>query len=99
MDLFDVGSAERVASELDRLVEKRARDARHSARLEEIDSESVRLRRARQRESLREAWRAYHLAQAERLERTAAELARGHRARAEDLLGESGGASEGAAVT
>jgi hypothetical protein len=93
--LFDVEAAERVASELDRLVEKRGRDARHAARLQEIESESVRLYNARQRESLREAWRVYHLDQAERLERTAAELARGHRARAEALLGERPGEGTG----
>jgi hypothetical protein len=91
--LFDAEAAERVASELDRLVEKRGRDARHAARLEEIESESVRLYNARQRESLRESWRAYHLEQADRLEATAAELAGDHRARAEALLGAEPGAA------
>ena len=85
VDLFDAEAAERVASELDRLVEKRGRDARHAARLEEIEAESVRLYNARQQETNREAWRCFYLEQAERLERTAAELAASHRARAAKL--------------
>jgi hypothetical protein len=91
VDLFDAEAAERVASELDRIVERRAREARDTERVEEMWAESVRLYNGHRRETNREAWRAYHLNQADRLEATAAELARDHRARAEALLGERPG--------
>jgi hypothetical protein len=94
---------ERAEAELDRFISRRVReagDAQRAQRVEEEWAESVRLHYSRRRESLREAWRAYHLEQAARLEATAAELAAGHRARAEALLsgGERGGASEGVAM-
>ena len=42
---------------------------------------------AQRREETREAWRGWHPAQAERVERTASALAAGHRRRAGTLLG------------
>ncbi len=83
---MDVEAMERVESELDRLVEKRAREARDAERVEEMWASSIRLHHARRREENASAWRSYHLEQALRLEATAAGLARDHRARAEALL-------------
>ncbi len=84
---MDVAAMERVESELDRLVEKRAVEARDAERVSEMWASSIRLHHARRRETNREAWRCFYLEQAERLERTAAELAASHRARAA-MLGE-----------
>ncbi len=84
MDLFDV---EAVEMQLDRIMERRAVEARGAERVEEMWAESVRLHHARQQETNRVAWRCFYLEQAERLERTAAELAASHRARAA-MLGE-----------
>ncbi len=97
MDLFERESIEIAEAELDRFIERRAREAGDAQRVEEEWVASVRRYHDKRRETSREAWRAYHLAQAARLEATAAELARGHRARAEALLSECPG--EGAAVT
>ncbi len=83
---LDTEAIEAVEAELDRLVEKRAREARDANAIEELWVESVRRHHARRREENAALWRAYHLSQAARLEATAAELARGHRARAEALL-------------
>jgi hypothetical protein len=43
----------------------------------------------RRQQENREAWHAYHLAQAERLEATASELASRHRSKAQALLEEA----------
>ncbi len=82
---LDTEAVERVEVELDRLVERRAVEARDAERVEEMWASSIRLHHARRREENLAAWRAYHLRQAERLLRTAAELAAEHRARAEAL--------------
>ncbi len=82
MDLFDVEAIEVAEAQLDQFIERRAREARDASLVEVAWAESVRLYNGRRRETNREAWRAYHLEQAERLEATAAELARNHRARA-----------------
>ncbi len=87
---LDVAAAERVESELDRIIEKRAREAKDAQAIEKAWKESERRHRKRRREQNREAWRCYYLDQAERLERTAAELAAEHRARAEELAGHEG---------
>ena len=84
-DGFDTDAIERIESELDTFIEKRAREARDAAQVEELWKASERRHRERQREENRELWRCYYLDQAERLERTAAELAASHRARAEAL--------------
>ncbi len=89
MDLFDAEAAERVASELDRLVEKRGRDARHAARLEEIESESVRRHHARRREENRQSWIAFHRG----LARAHAAISDEHRVKADALAGAEPGAA------
>ncbi len=91
MDLFERGSIEIAEAELDRFIERRAREAGEAELIEVAWAESVRLHNARQRETNREAWRCFYLEQAERLERTAAELAASHRARAAKLGAEPGG--------
>ncbi len=83
---MDVEAMERAEAELDRFIDRRAREAGDAQRVEEEWAESVRLYNGHRRETNREAWRSYHLEQADRLEATAAELARDHRARAEALL-------------
>ncbi len=82
MDLFDV---EAVEMQLDRIMERRAVEARDTERVEELWKESTRAHRERRQEANRVAWRCFYLEQAERLERTAAELAASHRARAARL--------------
>ncbi len=82
MELFD---AEVVEKQLDRIIEKRAREAGDAARVEELWKESTRAHREMRRQENLEAWRCFYLEQAERLERTAAELAASHRARAAKL--------------
>ena len=91
MDLYDVAAVEAVEAELDRFVERRAREARDQERVETEWAKSERQHRERRRERNRELWCSWHLGQAERLERTAAELAASHRARAEALTGEGEG--------
>jgi hypothetical protein len=85
LDLFDVEAVEAAEASIDAFIERRARDKREANRVEEAWAESERLHRQRRRERNRELWRTWHLGQAERLERTAAELAADHRARAETL--------------
>ena len=77
---------------IDQLIERRARQAEEERRTEEAWKESERRHRERRREENREAWRCFYLDQAERLERTAAELAANHLAKAAELV-----AGEGAA--
>jgi hypothetical protein len=85
VDTEAIEAGERVEVELDRIIERRAREAGDAQRVEEEWAESVRLYNGHRRETNREAWRCFYLAQAERLERTAAELAASHRARAAKL--------------
>ncbi len=87
MDLFDV---EVVEMQLDKIMEQRAVEARDANAIEELWQHSTRAHRERRRQEHAAAWRAYHLEQAERLERTAAELAASHRARAAMLGAEPG---------
>ncbi len=91
MDLFERESIEIAEAELDRFIERRAREAGEAELIEVAWAESVRLHHARRQETNREAWRCFYLEQAERLERTAAELAASHRARAAKLGAEPGG--------
>jgi hypothetical protein len=81
LDLFDVEAAEKIEAELDRFIEKRARAGEDQRRVEAEWAISERRHRERRRERNRELWRYWHLDQAERLERTAAELATDHRAK------------------
>ena len=95
LERLDYEATERLEAELDAFVEKRSRESGAEREREEMYAESVRRYHARRQERNRELWRAYYLDQAERLERTAAELAADHRARAEQLLEEAGGGGTG----
>lgn len=85
---MDVEAVEAAAKSIDAFIERRARQSEEQRRVEAEWAISERRHRERRREENREAWRSYYLDQAERLERTAAELAAKHRARAEELAGE-----------
>ncbi len=82
---MDTEAIEAVEAEIDLFIERRARDAGDAARVEELWKESTRAHREMRQEANRVAWRCFYLEQAERLERTAAELAASHRARAARL--------------
>ncbi len=73
--------------QLDALIDKRARKGDAEGEREAMYAENVRRYHERRRECSRQLWRSYHLDQAERLERTAAELAASHRAKADALAG------------
>lgn len=85
MDLFDVDAVEAAEASLDAFIERRARDKQEANRVEEEWAVSERRHREQRRAQNRELWRTYHLERAQALERTAAELAADHRARAEAL--------------
>jgi hypothetical protein len=57
---LDVEVVERVESELDRIVEKRARERREANEVEELWAESTRRHNHRIREENRLAWRDFH---------------------------------------
>ncbi len=86
LDAFDVAAAEAAEASIDAFILKRSASQEAANREEAAWAESTRRFNERRRERNRELWRAYHLSRAEGLERTAAELAAGHRARAEALL-------------
>jgi hypothetical protein len=73
--------------QLDALIDKRGKQNAAEREREELYAESVRRYYERRRECNRQLWHSYHLGQAERLERTAAELAASHRAKADALAG------------
>lgn len=77
--------------QLDALIDKRAEQRDAERQREAMYAESVRRYHDRRRKRNREAWHEFHVSQAERLERTAAELAASHRARAEALADEEAG--------
>ena len=87
---LDVDAIERIESELDSFIEKRAREKEEANLIEAAWAASTRRFNERRRERNRNLWRAYHLERAECLERTAAELAAAHRSRTEALLEEPG---------
>lgn len=58
---MDVETIERIESELDAFIEKRAREAKDAAKVEEAWKESERAHRQRQREENRLAWREFYL--------------------------------------
>ncbi len=91
MDLFDYLEVEAAEASIDVFIEKRAREAKDEKEIEAAWAESVRRHHARRREQNRELWRSYYLDQADRLERTAAELAASHRGKAEALAGDGTG--------
>ncbi len=83
MDTVERG--EMVEKELDRLIEKRAAvedpEAKEALWLRSVERHHEAIRRRN-----RAAWYAFHMDQAERIERTAAMLAGEHRAMAETLM-------------
>jgi hypothetical protein len=81
----DVEHVERVESELDQLIEKRARQAKDADEEHDLWQASVAKYNGKRRRQNREAWRTFHLHQAEAIERTAASIAAEHRSRAEAL--------------
>lgn len=81
MDLFDVEAIERVESELDRIVDKRAREAEEQSRVEEAWKASERAHRQRRRQENRQAWIAFHRG----LARSHAALSESHEERATRL--------------
>ena len=85
--MLDPAAVERAERSLDEFINSRLKAKDKANELEEAWAESERKHRQCRREENREAWRCFYLEQAERLERTAAELAASHRARAA-MLGE-----------
>ncbi len=69
------------------LMDKRAKQNAAEREREVMYAESVRRYHERRRERNRQLRLTYHLDEAERLERTAAELAASHRAKADALAG------------
>ncbi len=82
---MDAAKAEAVESELDRLIERRAREERDADATEELWRESARVHSERRREELGAAWYDHHL----RMQEVHARLASEHEARALRLLGGS----------
>jgi hypothetical protein len=82
----DAARVETLDSEIDRIIERRARERKDADRVEELWRESARKVDERWREEMRALWHGYHMDQAQRIERTAAQLAAEHRARAEELV-------------
>ena len=91
LERVDYEATEAVEAGLDELINRRSASQEEANRIEALWKASERRHRERRREESAAAWRSYHLAQAERLERTAAELAASHRARAEALLEDGAG--------
>jgi hypothetical protein len=86
VDLFDLAAVERVESELNRITEKRAREAKDADAIEDLWAEQDRRERARSREANRQAWCDYH----EHLHRLHLDLAADHADRRSRLLLEAG---------
>ena len=71
--------------QLDALIDKRAKQNAAEREREEMYAESVRRYHDLRCKRNREAWHEFHVSQAERIERTAAELAASHRLKAKTL--------------
>ncbi len=82
---MDVEAAEKAEQQIDEFIRKRSRESEEQRRIEEEGAISERRHRERRRERNRKLWRIYHLERADCLERTAAELAADHRAKADAL--------------
>ena len=76
----------RADMELGKLIDRLAQKNGASEERETLWAESVRAYHEKRRRELTEAWASYHREQAERLEKTAAELAAGHREKAQKLM-------------
>jgi hypothetical protein len=86
----DVEHIERVEAELNGLIQRRAPKGRQTPEeCEELWKASVARYNGKRRQQNREAGDAFHLSQAEAVERTAASIAADHRARAEALAEEA----------
>jgi hypothetical protein len=83
---MDAAKAEAVESELDRLIERRAREERDAGRVEELWREAASLHGERRRKETAAAWYGYHIEQAERLRRTLGRLIEHHERQATKLL-------------
>ncbi len=86
--MMDAAKAEAVESELDRIIERRAREERDAGRVEELWREAASLHGERRRKETAAAWYGYHIEQAERLRRTLTTLVEFHEAKARQLLEE-----------
>lgn len=87
MDLFDIEISERVEADLDRLISKRSARLKEEAEQERVEAAWAETTRRYNEKRHREnaAWREYHVRAADNLERTAAQLAAEHRAKAAEL--------------
>lgn len=86
--------AGRSQAEIDKFIERQSRKGEQDpGEREDLWKESVRRHNEARRRENTEAWRLYHLEQAERAERNGLEIAAEHRQRAEALAGLRLGAS------
>ncbi len=83
---MEAARVEAIESEIDRIIERRARERDDANRVEELWKESARKAGGQRRKENRALWHGYHMDQAERIERVASEIAAGHRAKAEELM-------------
>ncbi len=83
---MDVEAIERVESELDRIIEKRAHEAKDAERIEDLWKESTRRERDKRRRENRALWYGHHV----HMRELHSSLAREHEARARALLGGGG---------
>ena len=82
---MDLGRSEQVESELDAMLERRARH-KHPAEEHELWQESVRRYNTRRRQELRAAWCEHHQGQAARLRTTLEALIARHEEKVRKLL-------------
>jgi hypothetical protein len=85
----EAAQIEKEAGELNYLTERRVRQRNEANSVAEAWAASERAFYERIQEEHRLEWHSFHLDQAERIERTAAELAESHRAKAQELLNEN----------
>jgi hypothetical protein len=88
---LDTEAVERVEAELDRLVERRAVEARDAERVEDLWKESTRRARDKRRRENAAAWYGHH----EHMRELHSSLSAEHEARARALLGGGGGLVDG----
>lgn len=84
---MDAARTEAIESELDRLIEKRAAEARDANRVEELWKESARIHERKRRRTNGAAWYEHHMTLSDVHRRLAEE----HEAKALSLLEVSGG--------
>ncbi len=80
MDVFDVEAMDKLESELDRLIERRAREAKDANAVEELWKQSKGAHQARRREANRVLWINHYATLAESLALRSAEYQRRARA-------------------